>query len=239
MSVVDTAEIIKETPLTDDEYLKAGMLGVLVVIAPTLDLTRLLRFQKNTSRPMNIEKTKAAEATNVIKEETAFAGKFDLYNMSLNYLRRLGNDYEALYEAILERQEISELSAQVAIPKAPYFAGDGATKDPAFYIEDMDGYASISPVLENWWGETLVLAVVLEISSCIGAGRRPSVMSQLSSAFKGDNVSLSYGKLKYHGHACSVDSVFGFSAVRARKDEDGKEIGIELGSEYGGCCIGF
>ncbi len=58
--------------------------------------------------------------------------------MSLDYLRRLGNDYEALYNAILERQEKSEFSAQVAIPKAPYFAEDGAAKDPAFCIEDMD-----------------------------------------------------------------------------------------------------
>ncbi len=54
------------------------------------------------------------------------------------------------------------------------------------------------------------------------------------------DVSLSYGQMKYNGHACtSVDNVFGFWAVRARKDEDGKEMGIELGSEDGGCCIGF
>lgn len=41
MSVVNTAEIIKETPLKDDEYLKAGVLGVLVVIAILWPLPRL------------------------------------------------------------------------------------------------------------------------------------------------------------------------------------------------------
>ncbi|KAK0209810.1 hypothetical protein IW262DRAFT_1486295 [Armillaria fumosa] len=50
------------------------------------------------------------------------------------------------------------------------------------------------------------------------------------------DVSLSYGKLEYDGHACSIDSVFGFWVVCVRKDEDGKEIGIGSGSEDGDYC---
>ncbi|KAK0231767.1 hypothetical protein EDD85DRAFT_971440 [Armillaria nabsnona] len=222
-------------------------------------------------------KTKATEATNVVKEKAGFSGKFDLYNMSLDYLRRLGNDYEALYDAILERQEKSEFSAQVAIPKAPYFAEDGAAKDPAFCIEDMDMFSFplrlkyIRSVNAGYTDEELNFfpegdddsdSVRANAPGLIAdlklAGRNPSARccsgkflmhrswtqtkrdGSIVELFEGYfDVSLSYGQIKYDDHACSVDNVFGFWAVRARKDEDGKEIGIELGSEDDGCCIGF
>ncbi|SJL15042.1 uncharacterized protein ARMOST_18524 [Armillaria ostoyae] len=223
------------------------------------------------------EKT-TTQATNVVVEKADFAGKFDLYNMSLDYLRRLGNDYEVLYDAILERQEKLEFSAQVAIPKAPYFTEDGAAKDPAFCIEDMDmppfplrlkyirsvdavGYTDeeldffpegdddSNSVRANAPGLMADLKLAGRNSSarcCSGkflmhrswtqTKRDGSIVELFEGYF---DVSLSYGQMKYDGHACSVDSVFGFWAVRARKDEDGKEIGIELDSEDGGCCIGF
>ncbi|PBK88045.1 hypothetical protein ARMGADRAFT_1085021 [Armillaria gallica] len=196
--------------------------------------------------------------TFVVKEKADFSGKFDLYNMSLDYLRRLGNDYEALYDAILERQEKLEFSAQVAIPKAPYFAEDGAAKDPAFCIEDMD--MSPFPLRLKYIRSVDAVGYTYEELSFFPEGDDDSDPARCCSGkflmhrswtqtkrdgsivelFEGYlDVSLSYGQMKYDGHACSVDSVFGFWAVRARKDEDGKEIGIELGSEDGGCCIGF
>ncbi|KAK0472887.1 hypothetical protein IW261DRAFT_1570496 [Armillaria novae-zelandiae] len=58
--------------------------------------------------------------------------------MSLDYLRCLGNDYEVLYDTILEHQKKSEFSTQVSIAKVPYFAEDSAAEDPEFRIEDMD-----------------------------------------------------------------------------------------------------
>ncbi|KAK0190105.1 hypothetical protein F5146DRAFT_1054022 [Armillaria mellea] len=235
-------------------------------------------FDVPTKRVKTDEKTAAAQATNVIKEKANFAGKFDLYNMSLDYLSCLGNDYEALYDTILERQEKSEFSAQVAIPKAPYFAEDGAAKDPAFRIEDMDmppfplrlkyirsvdtvGYTDeeldFFPEGDDDSDSVRANAPGL-IADLKLAGRNPSARccsgkflmhrswtqtkrdGSIVELFEGYfDVSLSYGQMKYDGHACTVDSVFGFWAVRARKDEDEKEIGVELSNEESGCCIGF
>ncbi|KAK0449050.1 uncharacterized protein EV420DRAFT_1767108 [Desarmillaria tabescens] len=223
-------------------------------------------------------KTTTAQATKAVDEKPDFGGKFDLYNMSLDYLCRFAHgetDYEAIYIAILEHQEKSEFSAQVAIPKAPYFAEDGAAKDPAFCIEDMDippfplllkyiravdtiGYTDMEL---NFFPESDDDAVRINAPGLMAdlklARRNPSasccsgkfLMHRCWMQTKGDgsivelfegyfDVSLSYGKTKFDGHACSADSVFGFWAVRARKDENGEEIGVELGDDEGGC-FGF
>ncbi|KAK0213858.1 hypothetical protein IW262DRAFT_1518160 [Armillaria fumosa] len=230
---------------------------------------------QNTLRPM---KRQQRLKLPVVKEKADFAGKFDLYNMSLDYLRCLGNDYEALYDTILEHQEKSEFSAQVAIPKAPYFAEDGTAKDPEFRIKDMDMppfplrlkyIRSVDAV--GYTDEELDFFPDGDDDSDSVHANAPGLMADLKLAnrnpsarccsgkflmhrswiqtkcdgsivelFEGYfDVSLSYGKLEYDGHACSIDSVFGFWAVQARKDEGGKEIGIESGSEDDGCCIGF
>ncbi|KAK0465849.1 hypothetical protein IW261DRAFT_1574692 [Armillaria novae-zelandiae] len=217
-------------------------------------------------------------ATNVFKEKVNFASKFDLYHMSLDYLRCLRNDYKALYDTILEHQKKSEFSGQVVIPKAPYFAEDGVMEDPEFRIKDMDippfplhlkyirsvdavGYIdeelNFFPEGDNYLDSVCANALGLMADLKL-ADRNPSVgccsgkflMHQSWTQSKRDgsivelfqgcfDVSLSYGELEYNGHACRVGSVFGFWAVRTRKDEDRDEIGIELGSEDGGRCIGF
>ncbi|KAK0201232.1 hypothetical protein DFS33DRAFT_1387170 [Desarmillaria ectypa] len=87
-----------------------------------------LETETSTKRVKTDKKTTTAQAmpTFVAEKKPDFAGKLDLYNMPLDYLRRFAREMK------------SEFSAQVAIPKAPYFDKDGAEKDPAFCIEDMD-----------------------------------------------------------------------------------------------------
>ncbi len=45
--------------------------------------------------------------------------------------------------------------------------------------------------------------------------------------------------MKYDGHACSVDSVFGFWAMRARKDEDGRRWALNWVAKMVAVVSGF
>ncbi|KAK0477409.1 hypothetical protein IW261DRAFT_1421111 [Armillaria novae-zelandiae] len=194
----------------------------------------------------------------VFKEKVNFAGKFDLYHMSLNYLRCLRNDYEALYDTILEHQKKSEFSSQVAIPKAPYFAEDGAMEDPEFRIEDMD--IPPFPLHLKYIRSVDAIGYIDEELDFFSEGdnysdsvhaNTPGLMADLKLADRNPSVGCCSGKFLMHRswmqskHDGLIVKLFqgcfdvSLSYVCMRKDEDGDEIGIELGSEDGGCCIRF
>ncbi|KAK0474527.1 hypothetical protein IW261DRAFT_1422828 [Armillaria novae-zelandiae] len=172
--------------------------------------------------------------------------------MSINYLRCLGNDYKVLYDTILEHQKKSEFSAQVSIPKVPYFAEDvdaiGYIDEQLNFFPEGDNYSdSIHANAPGLMADLKLADRNPSVGCCSGkflmhrSWTQSKCDGSIVELFQGCfDVSLSYGESEYNNHACHISSVFGFWAVRVRKDEDGDEIGIELGSiEDGGHCIGF
>ncbi|KAK0475145.1 hypothetical protein IW261DRAFT_1422468 [Armillaria novae-zelandiae] len=224
--------------------------------SPSFDASKMVEGEEKRAKIVEMashsENDSAVSETQKEEENgPLFSGKFDLYAMVLPFLSKVylptnsssTPQYEELYKTILTYQAKPDFSAQIALPDAPYMKdGDIKAVNKLSHTEHQNSFFLVHDS-DMGSGPAITANTGITDGGCgIQTARGKFMMKRvwtkanpdgsLIELFEGFfSLMISYSSLyKRKGHGSGDDTEFAFWAVRARKDANGKEIGLNLGS---------